>query len=68
MIMNDKLYDLLKFVALIILPVGTFISTLCNIWGFGHAEQIQQTFIALDVLIGCFVTVSNQVYKRKNNG
>lgn len=66
--MNDKLYDTLKFVALLILPIGTFISTFFNIWGISYAEQIQQTFVALDVLVGAFVTISNEVYKSKNSG
>ena len=66
MIMNDKVYDTLKFVALLILPIGTFISTFFNIWGIGYTEQTQQTFIALDVLVGAFVTISNQVYKNQN--
>ena len=47
--MSDKTYDLLKFAALLILPIGTFISTFFGIWGLPYADQIQQTFIALDV-------------------
>jgi len=65
--MNDKVYDILKFVALLILPIGTFVSTFFNIWGIPYAEQIQATFVALDVLVGAFVTISNKVYKNKIN-
>ena len=65
MIFKDpKVYDNLKFLALIILPVGTFISTFFNIWGIGYAEQIQATFVALDVLVGAIVTISNKAYKK----
>ena len=61
---NPETYDNLKFLALIILPVGTFISTFFNIWGIGYAEQIQATFVALDVLVGAIVTISNNAYKK----
>ena len=61
---DSKVYDNLKFLALIILPVGTFISTFFNIWGIGYAEQIQATFVALDVLVGAIVTISNKAYKK----
>ena len=61
---NPETYDNLKFLALIILPVGTFISTFFNIWEIGYAEQIQATFVALDVLVGAIVTISNNAYKK----
>lgn len=61
---NEKNYDRLKFIALLVLPLGTFISTFFNIWGIPYGEQIMQTFAALDVLVGTFVTISNQAYKK----
>lgn len=62
---NGKNYDRLKFLALLVLPIGTFLSTFFNIWGIPHGEQIMQTFAALDVLVGTLVTISNQAYKRQ---
>ena len=69
MIFKDgKTYDRLKFIALLILPVGTFLSTFCGIWfSEAVADQIMQTFAALDVLAGAVVVASNRVYKVKNN-
>lgn len=64
--LNNKTYDILKIVALLVLPIGTFISTFFNIWGINYAEQVQQTFVALDVLVGAFVTISNQIYKKNH--
>ena len=61
---DSKIYDNLKFLALIILPIGTFVSTIFNIWGIGYAEQIHATFVALDVLVGAIVTISNNAYKK----
>lgn len=63
--MSNKTYDTLKVIALLVLPIGTFISTVLNIWGLGYAEQIQQTFIALDVLCGAIVTIAKAAYDRK---
>lgn len=59
---DSKNYDMLKTIALLILPIGTFLSTFCGIWGIPHGEQIMQTFAALDVLAGAFVTVSKREY------
>lgn len=70
MIFKDgKVYDILKLVALIALPVGTFISTFCGVWGIPYGEQIMQTFAALDVLVGALVTASKFAYdNRESNG
>ena len=62
MIMNGKVYDTLKFISLLIIPLGTFISSLAKTWGWPCIDQINQTFIALDVLVGAFVVISNKVY------
>ena len=48
--MTNKTYDTLKLIALLVLPIGTFVSTFFDIWGIQYGQQIQQTFIALDVL------------------
>ena len=63
--MSNKTYDTLKVIALLVLPIGTFISTVLNIWGLDYAEQIQQTFIALDVLCGAVVTIAKARYDRR---
>lgn len=60
--MSNKTYDLLKTMALLILPIGTFISTFFDIWGLPAGTQIQQTFIALDVLCGAVVSVAKANY------
>lgn len=64
---NSRTYDILKFIALLILPIGTFISTFCSIWGIPYADQIMQTFAALDVLMGAFVTISASAYNKRIN-
>lgn len=64
---NSKIYDILKIIALLALPLGTFISTFFGIWGIPHGEQIMQTFAALDVFVGALVTASKVAYDREAN-
>ena len=66
--MSDKVYDALKLCALLVLPIGTFISTFFHIWGLPAAEQIQQTFIALDVLCGAVVSIAKAQHDAKGGG
>ncbi len=65
--MSNKTYDTLKIIALLVLPIGTFISTILNIWGLPYAEQVQQSFIALDVLCGAVVTIAKAQYDKRIN-
>ena len=62
---NSKVYDILKLIALLALPLGTFISTFFGIWGIPHGEQIMQTFAALDVFVGALVTASKVAYDKE---
>jgi hypothetical protein len=39
--LSNKIYDILKYVALIVLPaVGTLYFALAGIWGFPYGEEI----------------------------
>ena len=63
--MSNKAYDTLKMIALLVLPIGTFIVSLCNIWGIPNAEQIQATVAALDIFAGALVTIAKIQYDRR---
>lgn len=66
MIMNDKLYDILKWVAIICLPaLSAFISVIGKIWGFPDlALMISQTITAVAVLLGALLGISALQYKK----
>ena len=66
--MSDTAYDILKTIALLVLPIGTLISTFCNIWNIPYGEQIMQTFAALDVFCGAVVTIAKARYDAQNGG
>lgn len=63
--MSNRAYDILKTTALLVLPIGTLISTILDIWGLPWAAQVQQTFVALDVFCGALVTIAKAQYDRR---
>ena len=65
MTMNDKTYDVLKWIALIVLPaVGTLCFTLASIWGLQYGEQIVGTITAVGTFLGALLGISNAKYKK----
>lgn len=63
--MPNKIYDTLKFIALLIAPIVVFITTVCNVWGVPHTTEIAATLSAADVLFGAIVAVAKQIYDKK---
>ena len=61
--MSDKTYDILKYIAQIVLPaIGTLYFALANIWGFPYAEQIVGTITAVDAFLGVLLKISSDRY------
>lgn len=61
--LNNTTYDILKKIALYVLPaLATLILTLGNIWGFNFSEQVAATITALDTFIGALLGFSSKVY------
>lgn len=55
----DKVYDILKWICLIVLPAcGTLYFALSGIWGFPYGEQIVGTLTAIDTFLGALIGVS----------
>lgn len=64
--MSNKIYDVLKWVALLFLPaVGTLYFALSNIWGFPYGEQIVGTITAVDTFLGVVLGISSASYNKK---
>lgn len=63
--MSNKVYDVLNIVAKLIAPIATFVSALLMIWDVPYAEQITETFAALDVLMGAIVVIAKASYDKK---
>ena len=64
--LDDKLYDTLKWVAIVVLPaLATFIVVLGKIWGWGDiAPMVAQTITAVATLLGALLGISTINYKK----
>ena len=63
--MSNEVYDVLKFIAQIVLPaLGTLYFALSTIWGLPYGEQIVGTVTAADVFLGAVLQVSTVQYQR----
>ena len=61
--LSNQTYDILKYVALIVLPaIATLYSTLAQIWGLPYAEQIPLTIMAIDTAVGVLLQISTNQY------
>lgn len=64
--MSNKLYDVLKWVALVGLPALTALwLSLANIWGFPYAEAIGATLAAVTAFLGAVLGISSINYSKK---
>lgn len=62
--MSNGTYDLLKKIALIVLPAAaTLWLTLGKIWDFPYTGEIGATITAIDVFLGAVLGVSSAKYK-----
>ena len=66
MMMSNKVYDVLKFVAQILLPaLGTLYFALAKIWGFPYAAEIVGTISAIDAFLGALLGISSANYNKQ---
>lgn len=63
--LNNKMYDILKWVAILFLPaLGTLYFTLAGIWGLPYGEQIVGTITAVDTFLGVILGISTVQYNK----
>lgn len=63
---NSKVYDALKYVAMIGLPaLAVFWSTLGKIWDWPLVTQITATICAVDVFLGALLQISSNKYNQQ---
>ena len=66
--MSNKVYDVLKWVALVMLDaVGLFYQTIAEIWSLQYGDNVLKTCVALSVLIGTLIGVSGTKYNIADN-
>ena len=65
MIMSNKVYNILKWIAMVVLPaLGTLYFALAGIWGFPSAEKVVGTISAVDTFLGVMLGISSAQYKK----
>lgn len=63
--MSNKVYDILKWIAQIVLPaIGTLYFALAGIWGFPYGEQVVGTITAIDAFLGAILGISSVQYNK----
>ena len=66
--LNNKTYDILKWIAQFLLPAaGTLYFALAGIWGLPYGEQIVGTITAVDTFLGVILGISAAAYKKEGN-
>lgn len=63
--MSNKVYDVLKWIAMYLLPaVGTLYFALAGIWNLPYGEQVVGTITAVDTFLGVLLGISTAQYKK----
>lgn len=64
--MNNKVYDILKWIVIVALPATTTLwLALASIWGWPYSEAIGATLAAITVFLGALIGVSSIKYNKK---
>lgn len=65
--LNDKVYDILKWIAIIVLPsLATLITVVFKVWNIPYGDEIAQTITAVATFLGAVLMVSTAQYKKQN--
>lgn len=63
--MSNKVYDVLKWIAMYLLPaMGTLYFALAGIWNLPYGEEVVGTITAVDTFLGVMLGISNAQYKK----
>lgn len=66
--MSNKTYDVLKWIAQILLPaLATLYFGLAKIWNLPYPEEVVGTITAVDLFLGALLGLSSIEYKKQLN-
>ena len=67
MILSNKMYDCLKWIAMYFLTaIGTLYFALAGIWNLPYGEQVVGTITAVDTFLGVILGISTSQYNKIN--
>lgn len=62
--LNNKVYDVLKWIVIIVLPaLSVLYGTLAKIWGLPYEAEIPLTINAIDLFLGALIGISHATIK-----
>lgn len=62
---NDKVYDVLKDISLILVPLSTLIVAILTAYGYAEVERVTVVLAAINTFLGSLVKISNKQYKKE---
>lgn len=63
--LNSKVYDILKWITMIVLPAcATAYVGLAAIWGWPYADQVAKTTAVICTLLGALLGISTAQYNK----
>lgn len=66
--LSNKLYDVLKYVAMVVLPaLGTLYFALAQIWNLPYGTEIEGTILAIDTFLAALLQISTAKFKKEND-
>lgn len=63
---NSKTYDVLKYIALIVLPLSALVSSIGEIWNIPVLKYVSLTLIAIDTFLGAIIDRSARKWQEIN--
>jgi hypothetical protein len=65
MILSNKVYDILKWVCIIMLPsLAVLVQAVCKIWSLPLGTEIATTITAVATFLGALLMISNANYQK----
>lgn len=67
--MKNETYDILKYIAQILIPaIATLYFSVSQIWGLPYGEQVVGTLTAVDTFLGVCLGISSDNYHKSIGG
>lgn len=63
---SNKLYDILKWLVIIVLPaLATLYAALAAVWAWPYSDQVVTTITAVDTFLGAVLCISSAAYNKE---
>lgn len=67
MMLTNRMYDLLKWITLILLPAASILYlALANVWGLPYGTEVAGTIAAIDLFLATLLGISTNTFKVNN--